>query len=389
VRGFQEELAKTRTDIAALHAIAARDPRDLEKRIRLAYRQFHLASLTESDTEYRNTETLIDTLIGNFGAQEDVYLLKANVDSRFHRLEGVKTALALCPALRCRPAGRAIQADIDFQEGRYRQASDTVVSLIEEHRTWDALARLAHWKGKLGEFEDADRLYEEAQQELTSKEMRSYSWLALQRGALALTRGLLELCRTHYQQAEAAFPGHWRTTEHVAGLLAAEGRWDEAEVLLRTLIEQVPKPELKQALGEMLARTSRAEDARPWLDAARTAFLASAEAGEVHYYHHLVDLLGDALSQPQQAVIWARRDVSLRPNFTTQSALAWALLRAGEWADGLQWIRLALDSGVRDYSIFETASALHRAAGDEPASEHFAYLAGACHPGTPGFHLHH
>ena len=106
--------------------------------------------------------------------------------------------------------------DIDFQEGRYEQARIALEALIDENRTWDNLARLAHWKGKMGSPAEADRLYEEAEDELTAKEMRSFAWLELQRGAVALSRGRCDKARTHYLRAESSFPGHWLTDLHMA-----------------------------------------------------------------------------------------------------------------------------------------------------------------------------
>jgi tetratricopeptide (TPR) repeat protein len=386
---YEAELAKTRADVESLAALVARDARDLEKRVRLAYRQFHLASLTESDVEYNGAQRLIGAIVRDFGPQEDICLLKANLDGRFHRLWEVKEDLAMCSALAQRPAGRAVLADIAFQEGRYDEAVSTVKALISECRAWDTLARLAHWQGQLGAWEEADTLYMEAEDELTSKEMRSFAWLELQRGALAQSRGRLDKARAHYQRAANAFPGHWRTDQHLAGLLAAEGSIADAETVLTSVVARAPKPEFLQALGELLTFSGKAVAARPLLNAALSAFLASVQEGGVHYYHHLADLYGGVLELPAEAVIWARKDVGVRSNFKTQSALAWALLQSGEWAEGLEWIRLALESGVQDRGIFDTAARLFRDAGDEAQGDRYARAATAVNPNAPVFHMHH
>jgi tetratricopeptide (TPR) repeat protein len=386
---YDAELAKTRRDIGALELISQRDGRDSEKRVRLAYRQFHQASLTGNESDFKAVRQTITGVLRDFGPKEDICLLKANLDGRFHCLEEVKEDLRLCPALAARHAGRSILADVDFQEGRYEQARLALETLIQENRTWDDLARLAHWKGKMGQPDEADRLYEEAEEDLTAKELRSFAWLELQRGALAIFRGRCAKARGHYQRAAASFPGHWHTDEHLAGLLAAEGNLDEALALLRSVVERAPKPELKQALGELLAFMGRTEEARRWLDAAEAAFLASAQEGAVHYYHHLADFYADAGGQPAEAVKWARKDAALRSNFSTQSALAWALFQNGEVAEGLEWIRRALSSGVQDGGIFATASSLFHAAGDAAQGEHYARAAAEINPNGHSFHMHH
>jgi tetratricopeptide (TPR) repeat protein len=386
---YEAELAKARSDIAALTLVSRRDGRDPEKRVRLAYRQFHQASLTGVECDFIAVKRTIEGVIQDFGPKEDICLLKANLDGRFHRLEDVKRDLQMCPSLACRHAGRSILADVDFQEGRYEQARIALETLIDENRTWDNLARLAHWKGKMGLPDEADRLYAEAEEGLTAKELRSFAWLELQRGALALSRGRCDKARTHYQRAAASFSGHWHTDEHMAGLLAAVGNRDEAVVLLRSVVARAPKPELKQFLAELLASMGRTEEAQPWLKSAVAAYLLSAQQGGVHYYHHLADVYADMEGCAAEAVKWARKDVALRSNFSTQSALAWALLQSGEVVEGLAWIQQALASGVQDAGIFAGASALFRAAGDQTRGERYRLAALEINPSGHHFHSHH
>ena len=388
VVSYASALAKTQSDIAELRSIVARNRLDPEKRVRLAYRQYHLASLTTAEDDYESVRRTIAGVIADFGPKEDICLLKASVDGHFHRLDDIKQDLQLCPGLARRPAARLISADIDFQEGRYPEARTAIEALIEEERTWDALARLAYWHGKMGNVTAADRLYEEASNELTAKEMSSYAWLELQRGKLALSRGARDRARSHFQRAEASFPGHWSTDAHWAGLLAAEGRLNEAVELLEDVVSRAPKPELKQAIGEVLSLMGRDEEAGPYLEAARKQFLDSVGKGGVHYFHHLADFYADVGGDPAQAVEWARKDVALRSNFATQSALAWALHQAGEAREGLKWIDDALSSGVQDSGIFATAAALCLADGDAERSENFKRKADAINPNEHGIHLH-
>lgn len=385
---YSEDLTKTRGDIDALQALALKNPRDPEKRVRLAYRQYHCASLTSDERDYDAVQASIVALIKDFGPKEDVCLLKANLDGRFHRLAAVKEDLQLCPTLAGRAEGRAIRADVDFQEGRYTQARAALEDLIAESPAWENLARLAHWHGKMGAPDQADELYAQAEDELTAKEMRAFAWLEEERGALALSRGRLVKARSHFERAAASFPGHWRTDERLAGLAAAEERYGEAEALLRRVVARSPKPEAKLALGELLLFLGRPGEAQNWVDAAASAFLASAQAGQVHYYHHLADFYADAGGQPTEAVKWARMDVLLRPNFSTQSALAWALCQNGEWQEGLDWVQRALASGAEDAGIHGTASALFLAAGDSERSGYHSRAASAINPLGGGFHWH-
>ena len=388
MQGYEGELAKARRHVSALTVMIAGDERRLEVRVRLAYRQFHLASLTEDQAEYDRVAETINSLIHDFGPIEDVCLLKANVDARFHRLDQARQDLSMCPRLIEHRSGRAILSEVDFQQGRYAEARESLATLANEERTWDVLARLAHWESKLGDADEADRLYEEAGDQLTAKELRSFAWLELQRGDLALARGRLATARAHYHRAAVAFPHDWRTDEHLAALLIAEGKPQLAEALLLSIIPRCPKPEVKQVLGELLVSRGQTEEARKWLEQAATAFLKSARQGDVHYFHHLADLYADGLPQPAEAVHWARKDIAQRSNFSTQSMLAWTLYKNGEIDEGPRWIRMALASGVRDAGIFDTAAALCRASGDEVHGAQYERAAVSVNPSRQHIHMH-
>ena len=387
--GYARELAQARADIADLQAVLRTRPHDVERRVKVAYRMFHLASLTGRMADFDALLREVAAAIRECGPREDLCLLKANLDFRFHRLAEVKADLAMAPLLAGRVEGRTLLADIDFQEGRYQESRAALDRLLDEARSWDTLARLAHWHGKMGDPGAADQLYLEAEDDLSAKEMRSFAWLELQRGVLAITHGHYTQAGLHYRRAEAAYPGHWHIDEHMAELLAAEGKYDEAVALFTSVIARAPKPELRQALGELYLFMGRPADAEPCFDAALDEYLASVRQGGVHYYHHLADFYADAREDPAEAVTWARKDLALRSNFSTQGALAWALFKAGDVAESLRFIRQAVGSGVQDAGIFWTASTVSEAAGESAAAARFAAAANAINPHYANFHMHH
>lgn len=95
----------------------------------------------------------------------------------------------------------------------------------------------------------------------------------------------------------------------------------------------------------------------------------------MHYFHHLADFYADAREQPSEAVRFARMDLEMRSNFSTQAALAWALYRNSQLPEAIEYIRLALASGVRDARIFSTAATLFEAAGDIVEGRRYAAAA--------------
>ena len=366
---YTAELARTGEDIAALEASLAQSPRDIEKQTRLAYRLYHRATLTENPEAYRAAEIAIVAAISQFGPQEDLCLLKANLDLRFHRLKQAAEDLRMAPKLPGRFEARSIEADIAFQLGRYEEARATYEALIQENCTWDNLARLAHFEWKMGDAERADQLYVEAADDLTAKQMRSFAWIELQRGVIDIERGSVDEAAAHYRRAERAYSGYWLIDEHTAEALAAGGKFDAAVSLYRRVIERTPKPDLFQTLGELYVFIGKTSDAEPWFDRALAAYLESAAQGEVHYFHHLADFYADVRRDGAEAVKWARKDLELRENFSTQAALAWALYRSGAIGEALRWMHRALDSGATGAELAHQAAAICEAAG-KPGHPH-------------------
>src|SRR5262249_16958839 len=142
-------------------------------------------------------------------------------------------------------------AELDVQHGRLAAATGRYEAVIAKARPWAALAGLAWLTLKLGDAARAERLYAEAADELTAKEMRSYAWLELQRGVLDLSAGRHAEAEAHYARAARACSGWWLTDEHRAELLAAQGDLAAAAALYESIVAAVPRPELHQALGQL------------------------------------------------------------------------------------------------------------------------------------------
>jgi len=386
--GYQEDFSQTLEDIALLQRRAWARPQDVSTKVRLTYRRYHLASLTGCEANYDLARESTNQLVEELGPREDLCLLKIQIEGRYHRLDLVKEALRACPSLIERPEGRSIRADIDFQEGRYGEARAALETLIDERAAWDDLARLAHWQSRIGRKDEADALLLRAEEQLSAKEMRSYAWLELERGDLALACGKRNQAGHHYQRASRAFPGYWRADAHIVKWLLEEERDEEAITLMRDVVARAPKPELQQALGEILVHAGHESEAATYFQAAEKAYLASIETGGIHYYHHLADYYGGVGGCPDEALAYARKDLAQRDNFTTQSALAWCLLNTGQIEEGITQIQRALDSGVQMASLFNIAAKLHHAAGNSEQADRLARQAKALSPCGRRFYIH-
>lgn len=385
---FDTELERIDAELAPLRTGALDAPVDFERATRYVYTTYKRASLTGDLDALERVGADINRVVAHFRRPSDLYFLKASVAFKLHRLGEVKRCLASCAELRESPQGRVLQADLDFQEGRYDAAHKAYEELIRRDRAWDDLARLAYLKFKMGDPDAADALYAEAEDELTAKEMRHFAWVELQRGLLDLARGRHDDARAHYERADRAYTGYWVVEEHLAELCGAQGRFEEAESLYKKVVARVPRPEFKQALGELYDFTGRPADAQEWYEQAHADYLSSARRGGVHYYHHLVDFYADVLRDGAEAVRWARKDLELRDNFATRAALAWALYRDNRPDEALEEMSRALASGAEDAHLLRQAATVYKAAGRADEADNFSRRAARINPHHSGFHVH-
>src|SRR6266478_7312887 len=387
--GYAAEMRRIDEDIAQTDGAMCSTPADPERITRHIYGLYQKASLSSDPAGLTSVERAIDAAIALLANPGDLYLLKAHAAFKLHKLAEVDAALLAGPSVYDSDEGRLIRADLEFQHGRYQAAEGGYVEVLRHERSWGALARLAHLRGKMGDAADADHLYEEAEDQLTAKEMRAYAWLEVQRGFLDFACGRDGEAQLHYRRADAAYPGYWLVDEHFAELLGAQGRYDEAVAMYQSIVSNRRRPELEQAIGELCELAGRNGPAAYWKERALTAYLQSAQRGEVHYYHHLVDYYTDVAENGAEAVKWAYKDLQLRENFATQAALAWALYRDGRCSEAVDWIDHALASGVVDAQIYFRAGEIYSAAGNEVEGRNLRERALNLNPAVGRFHLHH
>ena len=300
----------------------------------------------------------VDRALERFPGWPDLRLLRATVALSLHRTEVARQALTGVPE----PAARVLAADLAAFDGDYAGAREAYLRAAEEEPAWDVEARLAALAVSTGDLAEAHERYAAAEDELTAKQLRSFAWLRVQRADLARTLGDLDRAGHLLDGAEAAYPGWWYVRAAVAALHSARGDAEAAAAGYRAVLDEVDRPEYREALGTALAAAGRTEEAAGCQAAALAAYTASADRGEVHYLHHLAAFCADVRPDPEAAVAWAEADVRLRRNGATLSLLAWCLHRAGRPAEALAAVEAAEALGAGDPRLRSRAVVVRRAA---------------------------
>ena len=385
---YDLELARLDDDIAALGDRAFGAERSLDAVTRFVHVLYRRAALTGAAADLDAARQALERAIAKVGPAPDLCLLKANIDFKLHRLTETKADLDLIPPAAESADVKALRADVALQEGHYETASEGYERALRARRSWDNLARMAYLKSVTGDSAGADALYAEAESEITAKEMRAYAWLQVQQGYRDLIAGRREAALAHYERARRAYSGYWLVDEHMAELLAAQRRFDEAADAYHKVIARKPSPDLQQALGDLYLFMGKPEQAKPWHDKALAGYESSLQRGEVQYLHHLAGFYADVRQDGPQAVRWARLDLELRRSFSVHDAMAWALYRDGRFAEALAEMREALAHGVKDAHLLFHAAMIHLAAGRTEEGKRFLQQAAEINPHFDAFHVH-
>lgn len=385
---YQQELAAIEYNALSGSMYSEQSLNNPQALFKNVYYLFQKSSLTGNPKDIEKTDAAFDNALSNLPQLTDLYLLHTAFNLKLHRLEAAKTDLKKLSFMDEDPKVQVLKADIAVQEGNYKEAATRYQALIDKNRTWDNLSRLAYLQAKFGDFDSADLLYQAAEEELSAKDMRSYAWVELQRGYLALSRGGYEAAWGHYQQADQAYSGYWLTKEYMAEWLATQRRFDAAIALYQQVIACTKRPEYYQALGDLYAFLGKPALAQPWHDKALVVYLESVKNGEVQYYHHLASLYADTRLDGAEAVKWARKDLGLRQNATTRDALAWALFRDGQFAAAKDEMKQALSYNWQDAHLYFHAGMIYLAAGLTEEGKSYLQKAVTINPHYDSFHAH-
>jgi tetratricopeptide (TPR) repeat protein len=342
--GWAADVAGLRDRLAAAEADDAPGPNAAAERLTLRHR---LTTLTGAHpAEQLALLAAVDAAVERFPDWPDLRLLQGSLGLALHRPDLAAGSLAALDDVRDQPPVQLLAADLAAFTGAYPRAQELYGAANRADPRWDTWARLADLHVATGRFDEAQHCFDEAEDELSCKQMRAFAWVRVQRGDLARALGDADGAAARYDEADRAYPGWWYVTARLAALDAARGRPDAAAAGYLSVMATVDRPEFREGLGTALAACGRPFEAATCLESALAEYTASAERGEVHYLHHLA---GHWMPRdPAVAVGWARRDVDVRRDGRTLSLLAECLFRTGRVREARRTLREALALGAGD-----------------------------------------
>lgn len=373
--------ARRRSDTS--EAVARNNSRSAIAFSRAASEAIALARLTGDDRDYARAEAMVDAAFETPRALPP-YLLRARLHATLHRFDRAEADLAEHTArppigARQRIAEVLLAADLALQRGRYAQAERGYEEALALGPSRAALASMAHYRWRTGDFEEAEALYGRVLARVGPGDAEPGAWTHVQLGLMDLERGRLDEALAHYHDAEAHIRGFWLVEEHIAEVSHLLGRTAESKRMYVDLVERTENPELMDALAAILREEGDEDGAREHIARARRIYDERMQRiPEATYGHALEHHL--AYGDPARALELAQRNRAIRPNAESDVLLARAYMKVGRIQDAKRSIDAALATPVRMARLHATAAAVYAAAGELAAARDHAVSAAAIDP---------
>jgi tetratricopeptide (TPR) repeat protein len=298
-------------------------------------------------------------------------LLRAEEEQSLHRFAAARADLEKAKALNADPERVAsIAMGLDWNEGRYDIAIPAIRKARLDHPSRTTWAREAALEHDLGRELEADLAYEKAEDRAEDPDPLVLAHLNVQRGVQKMETGHLPEAVAFFREAVARMPSYVAANEHLAEALVATGADSEATHLYETIVERSDDPEFAYALARRYAARGESDKANRLTAQARSRYEEWLKTyPEAMYWHASEFFL--AVGDVRQAVELLEKNVKLRPNSVSYTALARAQLADGRWQDAKVAIDRALAMPVVSALLFWTAARVYARAGDsERAAEY-------------------
>lgn len=260
----------------------------------------------------------------------------------------------------------AILGDASLELGDYATAGDRFRRLADQFPSAAAVnARLARLAFLRGDDDLARVLADRAQDEARAEGAFGVdlAWYAHLRAQLSFDRGDYGAARTEEGEALAVAPDYYVAEAGFARAAAALGRIDDSIAHYERAIAAVPQPEYLAALGDLYTlRGDASRAARAYDTVELSASLATLDRRL--YDRQFVLFYLDHDRHLDRAVTIAEASLAQRPDVYGYDIYAWALYKAGHYAEAAAASDRALALGTLDARFHYHAGFIALAAGD-------------------------
>ena len=280
-----------------------------------------------------------------------------------------------------------VLGDAYLEVGKYAQAQDTYQKMIDLQQDLYAYSRLAAFKSLAGDSTGALAALQQALAagQIAGSPQEHMAWVQWQLGNEYFALGNLTDAEASYQLARTTYPHYYRALAGLAQIQVAHQRYPEAIALYQQALTVIPLPEYAAALGDVLTKVGRHEDATKQY--ALVEYIGHLTTlNQVLYNRELATFYVDHDVKLTEALALARKELEVRQDIYAYDLLAWALFKNGQLQEAQAAITEALKLGTQDARLFFHAGMIHARLG--ALAQATTYLRQALAT-NPHFHLFH
>lgn len=301
---------------------------DLDYSVALATAVLDRGKVTGDGRDFDNATAIIndaEALIATRTRTEEgatrlpeLFVMRARILAARHRFlearEVAERALAKYPGV-TELAGIAGEASV--QAGDLNSGEAYLRKLVgSEYRVANNLIGLAYWAEISGDLEQAAELLARAPEVKFPKPLPRLrlAYVHAVQGDIQSKLGDLKTAQAYYEESLRNEPTFAQARSGIADLLQYQGKNDEAEAILRSLVEtEWPNADYQVKLATLRERQGDPEEAKKLRRAAEKYYEWSVESGFEGYLRPLATLKL-ARGEYRAAAKYAARDLELRPN---------------------------------------------------------------------------
>ena len=342
-----------------------RDPHDFVSYNRLADAYVQRARQTGDVADYSRAEAALEASLDalpndNYDALVQLSLVYGAMHRFSDTLELAQKALALNP---WEPFGYAVLGDAQVALGQYDEADQAYQTVTLKAPGLSSFSRLAYLLELRGDLETAELMWRNALSTDNGRRPANTAWARVQLGNFYFNIGELGPAEEEYEQALEMFPEYVHARAGLAKIRAARGDYDDAASLYSAVVERYPAPEYVIALGDIHLVAGRQDDAEVQYDLV-SAIDELYKANGVNTDLQMALFLADHDLNVDEAVRRARVVYDARPSIQAADVLAWALYKAGQHEEALEYSLAALGQGTQDAMMLFHAGMIYDRIGE-------------------------